>query len=1078
MRIEKLQVSGFGHLHGLQIELNGPVTVLYGPNEAGKSTLLGFVRAMLFGIPSRTYGAERYEPSRGGTHGGMLEIRSGDGLLWRIERYAGSPEGASLPGTKGDRLRITRTGLDGQLHQFSQEEMQRDLLGGMSKNMFRQLFAVSLTELQEVSALQSEEMSRFLFHAGIGGGAAVLRGEKKLVQHMDKLYRPRGRNQEIAKMLQAVEVQERQAGAVKSLLPRYHEVLKELEELDISLTASETELDNRSKEAARLQKAVACRQDWMQREMLRKELAELPERSPFPEQGLPRWEALQEEKQRLRLEAGELTRKLAALRLEMDAAVPDSAILEQEQMIRGLAARLPGYESRMAELAELRAEAEQAASKLAQCLRSIHPEWTAERLRSFANTIGEQEAVRQYLTRFAAYDKEMDLLYNERFKLEREVASLKTAFTQAGERLQESMIAGHRQFSDLVPQDRDEIRNLWNEINVLLERWRAAADSRLESRRAADAEAAVQARLRTFYQRILGGSAVLTVVLPAVLGLTTKSGWSAMIAGVILLGLDGVLAYGLLRTSKGSGGHPGPDSTGGQRRSQRTRLATADPAAAEEARLSELMPRLLRQPLSAAGREVPAWALTEPQHWGEEERLLRRLMETWQLWAQRHEALETQAGECRFKVAAKIEELEGLERELSRKEAAFAGLAREWESWLQERQLPGELSAEATLDVFRLAEQGREWLGRLDALTVKIEASQEEIRSFEWECLDRIGVVSGGNPLQLGAVSAGLRKAVAELEIQLDLKARLERLESKRSPLEEELGRTTDRLDAVLAAERHLLDESGAEDGEAYLRYGAEAARKVRLINELKQAELVVFGNMDEGHKRELEELMRGREEEELVRLAEDARRRRQDAELDRQRLQERRGRLLQEQESLEARGLQEDLQQQLAEHQAALGDALDRYAVMAVSQELISRVRRIYEEERQPQVLQAASGYLETMTSGVYRRILVKMGSQELMAEHRDHGPIGSSYLSRGTAEQLYLAMRLALSEAVSIRNSMPILLDDLFVNFDAGRLAGALSVLTSVAENHQLIMMTCHDHVIEGVKLRFQDAQIIHMG
>ncbi|WP_412070944.1 ATP-binding protein, partial [Paenibacillus macerans] len=47
MRLEKLQVSGFGHLHGLDVELPGPVTVLYGPNEAGKSTLLGFVRAML-----------------------------------------------------------------------------------------------------------------------------------------------------------------------------------------------------------------------------------------------------------------------------------------------------------------------------------------------------------------------------------------------------------------------------------------------------------------------------------------------------------------------------------------------------------------------------------------------------------------------------------------------------------------------------------------------------------------------------------------------------------------------------------------------------------------------------------------------------------------------------------------------------------------------------------------------------------------------------------------------------------------------------------------------------------------------
>ncbi|MEK5475566.1 AAA family ATPase [Paenibacillus sp. FSL R5-0407] len=1067
MRLEKLQVSGFGHLHGLQVELGGPVTVLYGPNEAGKSTLLGFVRAMLFGIPSRTYGPQRYEPVGGGTHGGMLAVSGDDGKRWLIERYAQPPEGAGLSGARGDRLRITRTGADGQLLELSQEEMQRELLGGMSKEMFRQLFAVSLTELQEVSALQSEEMSRFLFHAGIGGGAAVLRGEKKLVQEMDKLYRPRGRNQEIAQILQAVERLERQAGAAKSLLPRYQEVLRELKEVDAGLATVEAALSERGRTASLLKKAASSRPDWIRLEALRGELDGLPERSLFPEQGLSRWQSLQEEKERLRLESGELRRRIAALQSEEKALALQPGVLEREAGLRALAGRQPSYESGLQDLAGLRAEAEQMQGKLDQVLRSIHADWTAERLRAFAGTVGERETVRQYMSRFHAYDKEMDMLHNERYKLEREAAGLKSAYIQAAQRLEESKEAGRRQFADLVPAERLQIRELWNEISVLLDRWRAAAASRQEDRRAAEAEAAAQARVRSLYGRLLAGTAILTILLPAALWFTTKSGWSALLGGIVLLGFDVYLASGLLSGSR--------NQADGRRMRRRSIHGEAPLSSSpDERRLRELLPRLITHPLSAAGRVDAGWVDVEPQALEEEERGLRKLMENWQLWDQRHEALETAAEDCRFKAEGKARELEGLEREMSRRESHLAGLSQEWEEWLQERHLHGELSPEAALDVFRLAEQGRDWLGRLDSLSLKMTALQEAADAFERDCREWTGDRNGS---PVWNASSELRRALAELEIQLDLKARRERLADKRIPLEEELGRNMDRQEAVQAAERHLLEESGAADGEAYLRYGAEAERKQQLQSELRQAELVLFSSMSEPQRVELEELLRGQEEEILTRSAEAARMKLEEAEAERRQLQERRGRLLQEQESLETRGLQEDLQQQLAEQQAALDGAVDRYAVMAVCNELITRVRKIYEEERQPQVLQAASAYLAEMTGGTYRRILMKMGSQELMAEHRDHGPISSSYLSRGTAEQLYLAMRLALSGAVSGQAAMPVLLDDLFVNFDAARMEGTLSVLKRISERHQVIMMTCHAHVVDSVKAQFPGAQIIEM-
>ena len=53
MRLEELYLDGFGRFHEQTIgPLSQHITVIYGPNEAGKSTLLAFIRALLFGFPA------------------------------------------------------------------------------------------------------------------------------------------------------------------------------------------------------------------------------------------------------------------------------------------------------------------------------------------------------------------------------------------------------------------------------------------------------------------------------------------------------------------------------------------------------------------------------------------------------------------------------------------------------------------------------------------------------------------------------------------------------------------------------------------------------------------------------------------------------------------------------------------------------------------------------------------------------------------------------------------------------------------------------------------------------------------
>ncbi|SMF63932.1 Uncharacterized protein YhaN [Paenibacillus barengoltzii J12] len=1065
MRLERMQISGFGRLNGLDVELPGQVTVLYGPNEAGKSTLLGFVRAMLFGIPTRAAAAERYEPLRGGAHGGVLTILGDDGTRWMIERYAQPPEGRNLPGTRGDRLRITRSDEQGGVREASQEEMQRELLGGMSKAMFKQLFAVSLTELQQVGALQSEELSRYLFHAGIGGGAAVLRGEKRLVQDMDKLYRPRGRTQEIAQLLQAVERLEREAEAAKALLPRYNDVLEELERLAAQLAEAEAARAARSRETARLQRAVGSRADWLQREALRAELAALPPVARFPAQGAARWQALQAERERLQLERSEWARRREALQAELARHRPDAAVLAQEPALRQLAGLLPGYEARQGELAELAAEALQLERRLAECLRSIHPAWGAEDLRAFAGTVGERESVRRFAARFAAYDKEMELLRSERAKLERAAATAEKAAAAAVARLEASAVEGRRQFAMLVPQQPSEIRALWSELRGELDRWREGQGRLASEQRAADARALAAAQMRALYRKLLAGCGLLTVALPVILWLTADAPWAAAATAAALLGLDAALASAAFRSA----------SPAGERRLRRGAAAFGPgDDAGPEARLGALLSRLVRHPQSAAAASRSrsgAAPSSRPVDWDEEERQLRRLMEAWLLWDQRHAALQGEAEAALSQASAARDELAAAERELTRREANFEELAGQWETWLTERKLSADLSPEAAADVFRLAEQGRDWLARLDGLAAKMAALRAENERFEQECL------AYGDPAAPDQAAAVLRAALSRLDSALEARKHHDQLSAQLLPLEEEGQRLDDRLRQLRESEQALLAEAEAADGEELLRLGAAKERREALEREVRQLELMLFAGLDEAKREELEQLLRTTEEAELRQCLDTAEEELAQAEAWLGQLQEQRGRLLQEQESLAARCLRDDLMQQLEEQRAALRDCLDQYAVMAVCHELIGRARRVYEEERQPAVLQVASGYFAEMTGGTYRRIVMKIGTQELMAEHAELGPLESAQLSRGTAEQLYLSMRLALSEAVSGSHPLPLLLDDLFVNFDEVRLVRALSVLRKVADRQQLIMMTCHEHVVRHVQTLLPEAKIVHM-
>ena len=92
MKILSLHIEGFGKFHDLDISFKDGLNVVYGKNEAGKSTLHTFIRGMLFGIEKQRGRAARndvyskYEPWKGsGTYEGWIRLES-EGQIYRIQR--------------------------------------------------------------------------------------------------------------------------------------------------------------------------------------------------------------------------------------------------------------------------------------------------------------------------------------------------------------------------------------------------------------------------------------------------------------------------------------------------------------------------------------------------------------------------------------------------------------------------------------------------------------------------------------------------------------------------------------------------------------------------------------------------------------------------------------------------------------------------------------------------------------------------------------------------------------------------------------------------------------------------------
>ena len=302
MIIRRIRIENFGHFHDFTLELAPGLNRLKHGNEFGKTTLLEFVRRVLWGFPdARKTQLNRY-PARfsAGEYGGSLEVELADGSAVTLERHG------------------VKSGLVVRRADGSQEDGAEFLrkLTPVSENCYRNVYAVTLDELEELSALDGEEIRGRLYGGSITAGDVSLPALGKLFDSRCKeLYKQRNGASAIRDAREGLKNAVDARAQTVAQLARRAELEKERSALAAKSAQLQKEIDAGSTAAAETALLLKAHPVFLKLRELDARLAAEPETVEVSE--------------RTALRAEELTRNLEAAKRELGGETPKPERLKE-----------------------------------------------------------------------------------------------------------------------------------------------------------------------------------------------------------------------------------------------------------------------------------------------------------------------------------------------------------------------------------------------------------------------------------------------------------------------------------------------------------------------------------------------------------------------------------------------------------------------------------------------------------------------------------------------------------------------------------------------------------------------------
>lgn len=276
------------------------------------------------------------------------------------------------------------------------------------------------------------------------------------------------------------------------------------------------------------------------------------------------------------------------------------------------------------------------------------------------------------------------------------------------------------------------------------------------------------------------------------------------------------------------------------------------------------------------------------------------------------------------------------------------------------------------------------------------------------------------------------------------------------------------RFEAIL---RELCREVGCEAVDQLPEIERRSAERRRIETELRQTET------------QLERLAAGRPLDELAAESLACEPERLAAEIEQLRLDEQAivarwgelqqqvGALRRDVEAMDGSSQAAEIGQQIQDLSARAARQARSYAQLRVAAVALGRAIEDYRQKNQGPILSRAEAIFRRLTCGDYHALRPQFddkGTPILVGiRSQNDAAVPAPCLSEGTADALFLALRLASLEAhLERRGPFPLILDDILVQFDDQRCGAALGVLAEIGRKTQVVFFTHHQHLIDLAK------------
>lgn len=379
MRILRLDLRAFGPFTDVVLDFsqgNLGLHIVYGANEAGKTSALRALENLLFGIPAQCPDNFRH-PYAALRIGGTLQLSDGRSVAFLRRKAARNtllaPDNATpLP--------------DDALAPF---------LGSLEREVFRTRFGLDHAELVrggEKIVQGSGEVGELLFAAGAGIGD-LRQIQEQLKKSAEDLYTPRGRNPRINDALRKLDEARRQLRQGQLLAEHWANHRQALQEAEQKLAALEKQRGELQTQRNRLERLGQALGPAARRSTLTEKLVALAEVPLLPADFPERRRTAITQLAMAEREAADARKELQRIERELGQLVVPEPLLNEAAVIEELVDRLGAHRKAQRDLPRLKEQRQAAAQRLAEVLATLRPDLSPDLADTLLLTVAQQDRI-------------------------------------------------------------------------------------------------------------------------------------------------------------------------------------------------------------------------------------------------------------------------------------------------------------------------------------------------------------------------------------------------------------------------------------------------------------------------------------------------------------------------------------------------------------------------------------------------------------------------------------------------------------------------------------------------------------